>query len=220
MNVLIVGGGKVGNNLAHFLVEQDGYGVTLIDRSEEVVRKLSAQLPDAVILEGDGCDPTVLRDAGVERVDAVVAVTGDDEDNLVIALLSKREFRVSRVAARINNPKNAWLFNERMGVDVPVNDALLIARSLEADINVGTIVQLLKLREGQVALVELTVSAGSSVVGKQVQALDLPPECVLVALLRGDSAIIPSGDTCIAAGDQVVAIARAERESALAESFR
>src|SRR5436853_4044527 len=137
MNVLIVGGGKVGKNLAHFLVEQDGHTVTLLERSEAVALMLAAELPSALVVEGDGCDPAVLREAGVERVNAVVAVTGDDEDNLVIALLSKREFHVGRVAARINNPKNAWLFNQRMGVDVPVDDTWLIARSLEADINFG-----------------------------------------------------------------------------------
>lgn len=219
MRVLIVGGGKVGKNLAHYLIEQDGHTVTLIERSEDVVRRLAAELPAGSVVEGDGCDPAVLRGAGIERADAMVAVTGDDEDNLVIALLSKREFRVGRVAARINNPKNAWLFNQRMGVDVPVNDAQVIARSLEADINIGAMVQLLRLREGQVTLLEFTVSPGSSVIGKQIQSLNLPPESVLVALLRGDVVIIPSGDTRLAAGDQVVAIARVEREAALAECF-
>ena len=220
MKVLIVGGGKVGRNLAHFLVEQDGHTVTLIERSEDVARRLAAELHGVAIVEGDGCDPTVLRDAGVERVSAVAAVTGDDEDNLVIALLSKREFRVGRVAARINNPKNAWLFNARMGVDVPVDATRLIARSLEADINVGGLVRLFRLREGQATLVELTVAPGSGAVGKQVQALRLPPECVLVAVLRSDSVIIPAGDTTLQAGDQVIAIARLEREAELAERFR
>lgn len=219
MNVLIVGGGKVGKNLAHFLVEQDGHTVTLVERSEVVARMLVVELPGALVVEGDGCDPAVLREAGVERVNAVVAVTGDDEDNLVIALLSKREFHVGRVAARINNPKNAWLFNQRMGVDVPVDDTRLIARSLEADINFGGIVRLLRLRKG-VTLVELTVAHDSGAVGKQVQALGLPQECVLVALLRDEAVIIPSSETLIAAGDQVVAVARVEREAALAERFR
>jgi trk system potassium uptake protein TrkA len=220
MKILVVGGGKVGKNLAHFLAEQDGHTVTLIERSEEVARRLAAELPRVLVVEGDGCDPAVLRDAGVEGMDAVAAVTGDDEDNLVIALLSKREFHVRRVAARINNPKNAWLFNERMGVDVPVDDTRMIARSLEADINIGAVVRMLRLREGQVALIELTVAADSSAVGKQVQALNLPPDCVLVALLRGNTVIIPSGETMIAAGDQVLAVARVEREAALAERFR
>ena len=220
MNVLVVGGGKVGRNLTYFLSEQDGHIVTLVERSEEVARKLAVALPRATVVEGDGCDPAVLREAGVERMDAVAAVTGDDEDNLVIALLCKREFRVRRVTARVNNPKNAWLFTPRMGVDVPMDSARVIARNLEADINVGVIVRLLRLREGQVTLVELTVAPDSGAVGKQVQMLDLPPECILVALLRGDSVIIPSGDTVITAGDQMLAVARLEHEGALADRFR
>lgn len=219
MKVLIVGGGKVGKNLTHFLIEQDGHSVTLIDRSEKVVQQLITEMPDGVVVEGDGCDPVVLRDAGIEQVDAVVAVTGDDEDNLVISLLSKREFRVRRVAARINNPKNAWLFNARMGVDIPVNDAQMIARSLEADINIGGMVQLLRLREGQATLLEFTISPTSHVVGKQIQMLNIPPECVLVAVLRGEAVIIPSSDTCLAVGDQVVAIAHIDREALLSECF-
>src|SRR5262249_61348059 len=127
--------------------------------------------------------------------------------NLVIALISKREFRVGRVAARINNPKNAWLFNARMGVDVPVDATRLIARSLEADINIGAVVRMLKLREGQATLVELTVATRSSAVGKQVQALGLPPECILAAMLRGDTVIIPAGATSMPSGDKVVAVA-------------
>jgi trk system potassium uptake protein TrkA len=220
MNVLVIGGGKVGKNLSYFLVEHDGHTVTLIERSEGVARRLAEELPCVVIVEGDGCDPAVLRAAGVERMDAIAAVTGDDEDNLVIALLCKREFQVRRVAARVNNPKNAWLFTGRMGVDVPVDDARVIARNLEADINVGAIVRLLRLREGQVALVELTVAAESGAVGRQVQTLNLPPGCVLVALLRDEAVIIPAGDTTIAVGDQVLAVARAEYEAALAERFR
>lgn len=220
MKVLVVGGGKVGRNLARFLAEQDGHVVTLVEKREDMARRLAHDLPDVTIVEGDGCDPAILRDAGIERTDAVAAVTGDDEDNLVISLLSKREFRVGRVASRINNPKNAWLFNGRMGVDVPVDDTRLIARSLEADINIGAVVRMLKLREGRATLVELTVASGAIAVGKKVQALGLPPECVLVAILRGDEVIIPAGDTEIHANDQMLAIARREREAELADCFR
>jgi len=220
MKVMIVGGGTVGQNLSYFLIEQQRHTVTLVEKQEQVARQLASELRGVTVVEGDGCDPAVLRDAGVEGVDAVAAVTGDDEDNLVISLLSKREFRVGRVAARINNPKNAWLFTTRMGVDVPVDATRLIARSLEADINIGAVVRMLKLREGQATLVELTVATRSSAVGKQIQALGLPPECILVAVLRGDMVIIPAGETIIQAGDQVLAIARLEREAELAERFQ
>jgi trk system potassium uptake protein TrkA len=220
MRVLIVGGGKIGKHLAHFLVDQDNHAVTLIERNAEVAQQLAKELSGVIVVEGDGCDPAVLREARIESMDSVAAVTGDDEDNLVVALLSKREFRVGRVAARINNPKNAWLFGPRMGVDVPVDATRMIARSLEADINVGALVRMLRLREGQATLVELTIAAGSSAAGKSVQTLGLPPQCVLVAVLRRDAVIIPSGETTLQAGDQILAIARLEHEAALAERFR
>lgn len=220
MNIMIVGGGKVGKNLALLLVEEDRHNVTLIEQRAEVAAALTRSLPKVTVFEGDGCDPTVLRESGAERAEAIAAVTGDDEDNLVVALLSKREFRIGKVAARINNPKNAWLFTRRMGVDVALDNAQVIARSLEADINIGAVVHMLTLREGRVTLVELTVAADSSAVGRAVHALRLPDECVLVAVLRGEAVLIPSGDTVIQAGDQIVAIARREREVTLAECFR
>lgn len=220
MNIIIVGGGKVGKNLARMLHQEGRHTVTLIELRDALVAKLAAMLPGIRVIEGDGCDPRVLRDAGIERADAVAAVTGDDEDNLVVALLSKREFRVGRVAARINNPKNAWLFTSRMGVDVPVDNTLLMARSLEADINLGAMVRMLRLREGRVTLVELTVAEESGVIDRPISALGLPPECVLAAVLRGDQVIIPSGDTRLQAGDQVVALARLEREAELAQCFK
>ncbi|HWQ12010.1 MAG TPA: NAD-binding protein [Roseiflexaceae bacterium] len=220
MNILLVGGGKVGRNLAQFLLEQGRHTITLIEKSDRVARELFKTLLGVVVVEGDGCDPAVLREAGAESADAVAAVTGDDEDNLVIALLCKREFRVRRVFARVNNPKNHWLFTARMGVDVAVDDTQTLARSLEADINIGAVVQLLRLREGRVTLLEFTVAAESGAVGRPVHALGVPPECVLAAVLRGEEVIIPSGDTLIHAGDQVIAIARVGQEEALADVFR
>lgn len=220
MNILIVGGGKVGRNLAQFMLEQGRHTITLIEKDDRVARELFASLLGVIVVEGDGCDPAVLREAGAESADAIAAVTGDDEDNLVVALLCKREFRIRRVFARVNNPKNAWLFTPRMGVDVPVDDAQMLARSLEADINLGAVVQLLQLREGRVTLLEFTVAPGAGVVGRQIAQIGLPSECVLAALLRGEQVIIPSGDTVVQAGDQVIALVRVGLEDALAEVFR
>jgi trk system potassium uptake protein TrkA len=220
MNILIIGGGKVGRNLAATLIAEGRHRVTVIELRDVAVRKLRAEVPSALVVEGDGCDPRVLREAGIERAEAVAAVTGDDEDNLVVAQISKREFRVAKVAARINNPKNGWLFTKRMGVDVPVDNTTLLARSLEAEINIGAVVQMLRLREGRVTLIELTVAHSSGVVGRAVSELRLPPECVLAAILRGDQVILPTGDTQIQAEDQVLALVRLEREAALADCFR
>ncbi|NWG19793.1 MAG: NAD-binding protein [Chloroflexi bacterium] len=220
MNILIVGGGKIGRNLATFLTTEQRHQLTLIEKQEHVATSLARSLPNIRVIEGDGCDPSVLRDAGAEVADAVAAVTGDDEDNLVVAVLCKREFRVGRVAARINNPKNAWLFTRRLGVDLPIDTAQTIGRGLEADINLGAIVQLTRLHEGRVSLVEFTVAAESGAVGKTVAALRLPPDCVLTAILRGDDVILPAGETMIQAGDQVIALAYRDREAALSERFQ
>lgn len=220
MKILIVGGGKVGRNLAYLLSAQPQHRVVIIEKRDRMTAQLTKLLPNAAVIEGDGCDPAVLRDAGIEQMDAVAAVTGDDEDNLVIALLSKRAFRVGRVAARINNPKNAWLFTRRMGVDLPVDDAHRLARTLEADINLGAVVQMLQLREGKVTLVELTVAPTSSAIGRRVSSLGLPPDCVLAAIVRGETVILPAGDTEFQAGDQIIALARQEREAELAECFQ
>ena len=220
MNILIIGGGKIGRNLAMFLSAEQRHQLTLIEKEEHVATALTRSLPNIRVVEGDGCDPSVLRDAGAELADAVAAVTGDDEDNLVAAGLAKREFRIGRVAARINNPKNAWLFTRRMGVDLPIDTAQPIGRSLEADINLGAIVQLTRLREGRVSLIEFTVAPESGAVGRTVAALGIPPDCVLTAILRGEDVILPSGDTTIQAGDQVIALAYRDREAALSERFQ
>ncbi len=220
MNVIIVGGGKIGRNLAMFLTAEGRHSITLVEKQEQVAHSLMRTLPDIRVIEGDGCDPSVLREAGAEFADAVAAVTGDDEDNLVIAVLCKREFRVGRVAARINNPKNAWLFTRRMGVDLPIDTAQTIGRGLEADINLGAIVQLTRLREGRISLIEFTVSVESSAVGKNVASLHLPPDCLLTAILRGDDVILPSGETVIQVGDQIIALAYRDREAALSERFQ
>jgi trk system potassium uptake protein TrkA len=220
MNVLIIGGGKVGRNLAQTLVSEGKHRVTVIELRGAAIHKLKSEVTGITIIEGDGCDPHILREAGVERADAVAAVTGDDEDNLVVAQISKREFRVARVAARINNPKNAWLFTSRMGVDIPVDNTTLLARSLEAEINLGAMVHMLRLREGRVTLVEFMIGAASGAIGRSVADLKLPHECVLAAILRGEQVILPAGDTRFQAGDQVIALARVEQEAALAERFR
>ncbi len=127
MNILIVGGGKVGTSLVDMLSVQ-GHQVTIIEMHDAVFTKMQRTVKNARPVHGDGCNPTVLRDAGIDTMDAVVAVTGDDEDNLVVAKLAKHEYRVERVIARVNNPKNEWLFTAKMGVDIAISHSALLAR--------------------------------------------------------------------------------------------
>src|SRR5687768_5911535 len=133
MQILIVGGGKVGAYLAGTLKEH-GHRIILIEVNEDLFNRLRSTLRDVQVVLGDGCNPQVMRDAGITNVDAVVATTGDDEDNLVIAKLAKHEYRIGRVIARVNNPKNEWLFTQRMGVDVAVSHSSLLARLIHEDL--------------------------------------------------------------------------------------
>ncbi len=218
MNILIVGGGKVGTSLADMLGTQ-GHQVTIIEMRDLVHAKNQRLLPAARHLLGDGCNPIMLREAGIESMDAVIAVTGDDEDNLVVAKLAKHEYHVDRVIARINNPKNEWLFTEKLGVDIAVSHSTLLARLIQEELSLGELVPLLKLQGGQIALTEVTVPADSPVVGKRVEQLELPPQCILATLLRSGEMLIPRGDTRIAANDRIIALVKSEQQPDLLRVF-
>lgn len=218
MNILIVGGGKVGTNLSGILQEH-GHSITLIEMNEQVANRTRAHLRTAQVILGDGCNPQVLRDAGIGEMQAVVATTGDDEDNLVVAKLAKHEYRVGRVIARINNPKNEWLFTPRMGVDMAVSHSMMLARLIHEELTLGDLVPLLKLAGGQVSLVELVVPTTSQTVGKRIDSLHLPSECVLATVMRAGNLIIPRGDTTLAADDRIIALIRADQQAELVTIF-
>jgi trk system potassium uptake protein TrkA len=215
---LIVGGGKVGSHLADLLQDQR-HRVTLVEVNEQVFARLQSELQAVRTLLGDGCNPQMLRDAGVTGMDAVVATTGDDEDNLVVAKLAKHEYHVPRVVARVNNPKNEWLFTRRMGVDIAVSQAAMLARLIHEELSLGDMIPLLKLAGGKVTLAEFEVPAASKTVGQRIDAITLPSECVLAALLRGGEVIIPRGDTTIVARDHVIAVVRTDRQAELLRLF-
>lgn len=218
MNILIVGGGKVGMSLADMLSVQ-GHQVTIIEMRDTVFAKMQRSLKTAQHIYGDGCNPAVLRDAGVETMDAVVAVTGDDEDNLVVAKLAKHEYHVGRVIARINNPKNEWLFTAKMGVDIAISHSALLARIIHEELSMGDLVPLLKLSGGKISLAEVTVSPHAAVLGRRVDALKLPAECVLATLVRQGALLLPRGDTTIEPGDKIIALVRIEQQAELVRIF-
>jgi trk system potassium uptake protein len=218
MNILIVGGGKVGAHLAGILQEQ-GHRITLVEQNEQVAGRIRPMLRGVQVVLGDGCNPQVLHDAGTGEMHAVVATTGDDEDNLVVAKLAKHEYRVGRVVARINNPKNEWLFTPRMGVDTAVSHSMMLARLIHEELSLGDLVPLLKLAGGQVSLVELTVPPTSHTIGQRIEALRLPNECVLATVLRDGNLIIPRGETVIASGDRIIALIRADQQAELVTLF-
>lgn len=218
MKVIIVGGGQVGAYLASLLIER-GHEIKLIEARDARIPILKRDLPENSILHGNGAEPQVLEAAGVRSADVVAAVTGADETNLVVATLSRLEYGVRRVVGRVNNPKNAWLFNGTMGVDAALNQADLMAHLVAEEMTLGDMMTLLKLHGGRFSLVERVVAPTSPTVGKKVREIKLPSECVLVAILRESELLLPRGDTVLLAQDKVVAIAHTACLQALADAL-
>ncbi len=157
-------------------------------------------------MEGDACEVSTLQRAGLADADVVVASTGDDEDNLVVSLLAKQEFAVPRVVARVNHPKNRWLFNETWGVDVSVSTPHLLTALVEEAVSVGSLVRLLQFAEGEARLVEVTLADDSPAKGLPLSELDLPRDATIVAVVRDSRVVVPRGDTVLYASDEVIAL--------------
>ncbi len=210
MRVAIAGAGNVGTYIAGDLRDA-GHEVLLLEKNVDLVRKLRDTL-DVEWVPADACEVASLQRAGLDRVDVMVAATGDDEDNLVISLLAKQEFAVPRVVARVNHPKNQWLFNERWGVDVSVSTPHLLTALVEEAVSVGSLVRLLQLQGGEARLVEVTLAGDSPADGKSIVDLGVPRDATVVAVIRKDHVIVPRGDTTLYAGDEVVALVTPESE--------
>lgn len=215
MFVIIVGGGKTGSQLA-FLLLNEGYEVKIIEDRLTVLERLRQELPVETVIAGDGSDPNVLEAAGIRRAHVLAAVTGSDEANLVITTLARFEFGVPRIIARVNNPKNAWLFTPEMGVDVALNQADLMAHLIAEEMSLGDMMTLLKLRKGQYSLVEEKVHPTAIAAGKAIRDLGLPDECVIAAIIRKGQLIIPHGDTVLQPADEVLMVSHASQLPRLA----
>jgi trk system potassium uptake protein TrkA len=215
VKVVVAGAGKMGRHLTTDLAGR-GHEVTVIEQEMAAAGKARQELPDSVtIILGDACEPYVLEEAKLGQADVIIAATGDDEDNLVISLLSKQEFAVPRVLARVNYPQNEWMFTEQWGVDTAVSPPHILTSLVEEAVSVGDIVRLLKLERGKVALVELTLREGSAVAGRPMYELRLPLDSAIVAIIREEHVVIPQPETVLAAGDEIMAIARPEAEEDL-----
>ena len=213
MRIAVAGAGAVGHFVARDLFERE-HGVVLIEQNTGLVNTLNEDLGVNWVV-GDACELHTLDAAVLSSCDVTVAATGDDEDNLVIALLAKQEFAVPRVIARVNHPDNEWLFTETWGVDVAVSTPHLLTSLVEEAVSVGDLVRLLRLEQGKVALLEVTLDEGSPADGKTVGDLAMPPDCTLVAVVRERHVITPRGETPLHAGDEVLALAAAEAENDL-----
>ena len=214
MRIVVAGAGNIGRHLAHDLDER-GHEVTVIEQDPTVLDRAQEDAPGVTFVLGDACEPWVLDKAETRSSDVMVAATGDDEDNLVISLLSKQEYGVPHVVARVNHPKNEWLFTETWGVDVPMSPPHVLTALVEEAVTVGDLVRLLKLERGQVTLVELTIDETSPIAARPLYELRLPQDSAVVAILRRGHVVIPQPETQLVPGDEVMAIATQEAEERL-----
>ncbi|MBN0974091.1 MULTISPECIES: TrkA family potassium uptake protein [unclassified Gordonia (in: high G+C Gram-positive bacteria)] len=217
MKVAIAGAGAVGRSIARELLV-NAHEVTLFERNAGHIDT------DAVVGAGwvlaDACELANLEEAQLQTYDVMIAATGDDKANLVVSLLAKTEFAVNRVVARVNDPRNEWLFGEDWGVDVAVSTPRLLASLVEEAVSVGDLVRLMTFRQGQANLVELTLPSNTPLAGKPVRKLELPRDAALVAILRGGRVIVPQRDDPLEGGDELVFIAPTEAEPALYEAMQ
>ena len=204
MRVAIAGAGAVGRSIAGELVENE-HQVMLIERELSNIEPEAVEAAEWV--HADACELASLEEAGLEDCDVVIAATGDDKVNLVVSLLAKTEFAVRRVVARVNDPRNEWLFDDSWGVDVAVSTPRLLAALVEEAVAVGDLVRLMTLRQGQANLVEVTLPADTPLAGAPVRGAEAARDSALVAILRGGRVIVPQADDALEAGDELLFVA-------------
>ena len=216
MKVAIIGAGNVGRAIARELIG-NGHHILLVDRDPKALKMDS--VPTAEWLLADGCEITSLDNAKLDQCQVLIAATGDDKVNLVASLLAKTEYGVPRVVARVNHPKNEWLFDSSWGVDVAVSTPRIIAAIVEEAVSVGDVVRLFSLRRGEASLVEITLPDGASACGKTVGEVQLPENASLAAIVRDGRVITPHTHDVYSSGDELLFVATAEAEDQLKACF-
>ncbi|RJQ39231.1 MAG: TrkA family potassium uptake protein [Anaerolineaceae bacterium] len=205
MKVLIIGGGKVGTYLASHLLAGN-HEIVVVEQRREELERLQRELGADHVILGNGTDPVVLESAGIRTMQVIAAVTGSDETNLVVTNLSRFEFNVPRTIARVNNPKNDWMFTEDMGVDVALNQADLMVHLILEEMSMGDMMTLLKLRRGKFSIVEEKLAPQSSLVGLRLDQAKLPRDSVILAVMRKDDILVPHGSLILQASDEIIAL--------------
>jgi len=216
MYIIVIGGGKVGYYLTRDLI-QKGHEVTLIERDETNEPRLIREFGDNLFI-GDGCDPQVLEEAGIKRADILIAATGDDQDNLVVCEMALRHFKVPRVIARVVNPRNKPLY-KKMGIELTVDATEIITNLIEQAAIAQEIIPLLPLRRGELEIVEISIPPNSPGIHRPVRELELPADCILAALIRGEHIIIPRGDTVFLANDHLIILTSMRNADGLKKLF-
>lgn len=209
MKVLIAGAGSVGCAIAHDLTEH-GHAVLLMDNNPAAMRV--SQVAEAEWMLADACELSALSEAGIDTMDVVVAATGDDKANLVISFLAKTEFGVPRTVARVNNPRNEWLYDAQWGVDVAVSTPRIMTAMVEEAVSVGDAVKVFTFRQSGASIVEVTLPSDSPAVGQLVRDIPWPPDIVLTAIIRGDRTIAPSPEDTLEARDELLFVISAEAD--------
>ena len=217
MKIAIAGAGAVGTFVAADL-RGSGHEVLVIEKDPELVARMS---PSSTFewFAGDACEFSTLNDASLAGADVVVAATGEDQVNLVVALLAKQEFGVPRVVARVNDPRNKWLFDESWGVDVAVSTPHLLTALIEEAVSVGALVRLLEFEGGEAQLIEVTLADDSPARDQAIRDLGVPRDATIVAVVRSGHVVVPRGDTQLRAGDEVLALTTPLAEAAVRTIF-
>lgn len=218
MKVIVIGGGQVGAYIASTLAKSK-IDVKVVENRPHVFEKISKELPKIAVY-GDGTSASILETCGIVDADVLVAVTGSDETNLVVATLAKFEYGVPRVIARVNNPRNEWLFTIYNGVDVSLNQASLMSRMVIEEMDFSSILTLMNLNKSAYSIIKMIVLFNSPAVGKPVRTLDLPQESLLVSINRGSEVILPRGDVVIKNEDEIVAMVHEKDLQKLSEYFQ
>lgn len=216
MYVIVVGGGKVGYYLTRVL-RSEGHEVTLVEKEQGRVSRLTPEFGENVVL-GDGCEVRVMEDAGMDRAVCVVAVTGHDEDNIVICQMARRHFGVKRQIARVNNPENEEIFH-LLGVTETVASTRIIYSLIDQEVETGESLLLAALKRGKIVIVTLDLTGESPAAGRMVKDIHLPGECVLAAIIRDEHILLPSGTTELQPGDTVIAVAYPEAQHVLRDAL-
>lgn len=216
MYIIIGGGGDIGYYLTKSLLNQ-GHEVLLLEKSATRYATLNEELGPAVV-RGDACEARTMEEVGISRADVVIAVTGDDEDNLVICQVARRRFNVGRTIARLNNPKHEEIF-QKLGIDITVSPTSTILSLIESELPTSRFVPLMKLKRAGLEIIEMRVLSGSPILGKKLRDINLPRISNIALIIRGKDYIIPNADSQIEAGDDVFALVSREGEDALRNTF-
>jgi trk system potassium uptake protein TrkA len=212
MRIVVAGAGNVGRSIANELIG-NGHTVVLVEKDARAIKEDT--VPGGEWLLADACELSQLEKARLEDCAVVVAASGDDKVNLVVSLLAKTEFGVPRVVARVNHPKNEWLFNEGWGVDVSVSTPRMLTALVEEAVSIGDLVRLMTFQHGQANLSELRLAADAPILGRTIGEVAWPPDSALVAVLREGKVLLPTPQMPLEAGDELLVVATSDRDAEL-----